>query len=220
MIMKLRSGIVSAVVVTLGALAGVATVIVVSLVLYREIGSGEPHPPQNEQQPGVDAAEQAPEYDELAVAVEELGFQAVRNSVTAEEFELTALSGEELTLSSFEGALVLLNFWATWCPPCVEEMPSLQNLHDRLDRHELSVLGVNVQEDPETVAEFVERLELAFPIVLDRSGAVSRRYAVRGMPMSYLIAPDGRVLGAKVGFHIWDAEGFPERFRAVLELSS
>ncbi len=209
--------------VLLGALAGVATVVVVSMVLYQHVAepAAKRVAAEGATVEGDGArAQEPPEYDSLATAVQELGFHALRDEVVAEEFELDNLDGEREALSSYSGQLVLLNFWATWCPPCVEEMPSLQNLHDGLKDVAFSVVAVNVQEDRETVNEFVEDLELSFPVLLDHDGRTTRRYAVRGMPTSYLIAPDGRVIGAKIGFHIWDAPGYADGFRTVLELSS
>ncbi len=210
----------SLVVVLLGALAGIVTVAVVSLVLYQHITESTVERASATAGDAEPGAEEAPEYDPLAAAVEELGFQALRDEVIAEEFELDNLTGETETLSSYSGQLVLLNFWATWCPPCVEEMPSLQNLHTDLEDDAFSVVAVNVQEDRETVNEFVQELGLRFPVLLDRNGKTTRRYAVRGMPTSYLISPDGRVIGAKIGFHIWDEPGYTDGFRRVLELSS
>ncbi len=207
-------------VVVLGAVAGIATVAVVSFVVHQQLAQPSPEAGAASPSGTETPAGGAPQYDPLTSAVEELGFHAVSNIVTAEEFELADLRNGNRALSDFSGQLVLLNFWATWCPLCVEEMPSLQNLHAALEDDAFSVVAVNVQEDHARVNAFVQELGLDFPVLLDRNGATARRYAVRGMPSSYLIAPDGRVLGAKVGFHLWDEPGFAEGFRKVLELSS
>ena len=206
--------------VALGVVAGIATVAVVSLVLYRHLTPPSPGSASAEQAASEMLPQDTSERDALFAEIERLGFQAVRNEIFAEEFELAELGGDARALSAFSGQLVLLNFWATWCPPCVEEMPSLQNLHDALEEDAFSVVAVNVQEDDATVEEFVHRLELEFPVLLDRNGTTTRRYAVRGLPTSYLIGPDGRVLAAKAGFHLWDQPGFADGFRRILELSS
>ena len=129
----------------------------------------------------------------------------------ARDFTLTTLAGEPVTLSDYRGKWVLLNFWATWCPPCVEEMPYLNQLAAERD---LIVLGVNFNEDRERVAQFVAEKGIDFPILLEPDDITLLFYGVRGLPRTFLIAPDGTLARSVIGalrpaeFGAWlDAQG-------------
>ncbi len=145
--------------------------------------------------------------------LEGLGFRVFANPPQAEEFLLQTLDRRELRLSEFEGKVVLMNFWATWCPPCIEEMPSMQRLYESLPREQFEILAINMQEDRETVQRFISEHGFDYPILLDFDGAVARRYAVRGLPTSYVIAPDGSMPAALIGFAHWDEPGYVEFFQ-------
>lgn len=112
------------------------------------------------------------------------------------------LSGA-VTLTDLRGQWVLLNFWASWCPPCIAETPALQAFSEEMSGKGLVVVGVNQQEDPETARRFASRFSVTYPIVLDRDGEVSVAYRVSsGLPITMLIGPDGvieRVFRGAVG---------------------
>ena len=145
-----------------------------------------------------------------------IGLQTVKEPFDAEDFELPVLSSDVTrTLASYEGDLVLLNFWASWCPPCVEEMPSMQTLYDQIGGRGFEILAVNVQEDPGTVQSFIDENDFSFPVLLDRNGQAARKYAVRGLPTSYIVDAQGRILARKVGFHEWDGADTVETFEAL-----
>jgi cytochrome c biogenesis protein CcmG/thiol:disulfide interchange protein DsbE len=108
----------------------------------------------------------------------------------APEFTLTTLSGEEFKLSSLRGTPVVLNFWATWCPPCRAELPELKAAGERYTG-QVAVIGVNQVETAATVAKSARELGLTFPVPLDQSGAVSRLYRVRSLPTTFFIDRDG-----------------------------
>ena len=114
----------------------------------------------------------------------------------APEFSAPNLDGEPVALSDFRGRPVLINFWATWCGPCREEMPDFQQLYDLRGADEFVVLAVNYLESPEQIAPFVEELGLSFPVVLDESGAVNDLYGdrIQGYPTSILIDGDGVIV--------------------------
>jgi thiol-disulfide isomerase/thioredoxin len=116
-----------------------------------------------------------------------------------------------VTLSDYRGQWVILNFWATWCPPCVEEMPYLNQLAAERD---LVVLGVNFNEDRERVAAFVAEQGIDFPILLAPDEITLLFYGVRGLPRTFVIAPDGALAHTAIGalrpaeFSAWlDAQG-------------
>jgi thiol-disulfide isomerase/thioredoxin len=106
----------------------------------------------------------------------------------APDFTLETLSGEAISLSDLRGQAVLINFWATWCPPCRQEMPAIQRVYERYRDQGFT-----------EVAEFVEELGLTFPILLDREGEVFERYRVRGLPTSFFMDRAGVVHNVKIG---------------------
>ena len=106
--------------------------------------------------------------------------------------DLMDLQGQRWTNERLKGRTVVLNFWATWCAPCKEEMPSLQTLHE-LGGGEPVVMGVNVRETASHVKRYVQATGIGFPVVLDPQGDMARRWGVSVYPTTFLIGPDGRV---------------------------
>jgi len=100
---------------------------------------------------------------------------------------LLNLEGEEVSLSDSSGQPALINFWATWCPPCLEELPAIQATYQNSD--DLVVLGVNFQERLTNVKSFVEQEGLTFPILLDEEGRLALLYRVRSLPTSFFLEP-------------------------------
>ena len=119
----------------------------------------------------------------------------------APDFRLPTPDGSEaLQLSDYRGRYVLLNFWADWCAPCRGEAPDLQALAERTGDKGLVVLGVNQQEDIETVNRFIDDFSITYPIVLDRDGDVSVAYRVgSGLPISMLVDPEGVIVRVIIG---------------------
>jgi peroxiredoxin len=118
----------------------------------------------------------------------------------APDFELTALDGTTVRLLSLRGQPVIVNFWATWCEPCKEEMPDLSDAVAEHHAEGLVVLGVNVKEDAGTVGSFVDDFGIQFPILLDKNGFIQDRYrASRGLPMSFLVGRDGVIDRVLIG---------------------
>jgi len=139
-----------------------------------------------------------------------------RGSV-APEFALPRLAGgAPVDLESLRGRVVLLNFWATWCKPCEEEMPAMQRLYDALAPEGFELLAVSVDEDPSEVASFVERLGVSFPILMDVDQGVARSYQTFRFPETLLIGRDGVVVERYVGPKEWDAEPYVARLRKLL----
>ncbi len=114
---------------------------------------------------------------------------------TAADFTLPGLSGE-ISLADFRGKYVLVNFWASWCPPCKAEMPDLYAYHRQYQARGFTLLGVNVGEDAGTVRAFLSAYGFDFPVALDLTGAVYNRYGGDGLPSSFLIGPDGTLVKA------------------------
>jgi thiol-disulfide isomerase/thioredoxin len=116
---------------------------------------------------------------------------AIAPGTAAPDFTLRQLAGAPLRLRELRGQVVMLNFWASWCGPCREEMPLLGRLHEKYRGSGFALLGVNVDDDPKNAAGVVERLRTGFPVLLDTDKAVSRLYEVKAMPSTLLIDRDG-----------------------------
>jgi len=128
---------------------------------------------------------------------------------------LKTLEGEELTLASFRNRTVIVNFWATWCGPCVAEMPSLQRLRDRLAPEGVEVIAVNLKESNARIAPFVERLGITFPVVRDVTGTVSSAWRVNVFPTTFVIGPDQRIAMVVRGEADWDSGEVEAQIRRV-----
>jgi len=121
-----------------------------------------------------------------------------RFSPSEHDFALPSLAdqGVQIALADYRGHYVLVNFWATWCPPCREEMPDLQAYYDAHRAQGFMLLAVNEAEDVLTVRQYVAQRGFTFPVALDFSGAVMTQYGTESLPTSFLIGPDGRLVKA------------------------
>ena len=139
-----------------------------------------------------------------------------RGSVAPEFALRQSGTDREVRLSSLHGRVVLLNFWATWCKPCEDEMPAMQRLYTALGPEGLELLAVSVDDSPEVVEEFRKRLALTFPLLLDPDKRVAAIYQTFRFPETLLIDRDGVVLERYVGPKEWDASLYQARLRRLL----
>jgi thiol-disulfide isomerase/thioredoxin len=131
------------------------------------------------------------------------------------ELQAKTLAGEEIRLSNFAGRTVLVNFWATWCAPCVAEMPSLQRLRDKLGAQKIEVIAVNFQENPARIQPFVDRLNLTLPVVRDHDGSLRTAWRVNVFPSTFVVGPDQKVVLQAIGEVDWDDPAVESRIRSV-----
>ncbi len=125
----------------------------------------------------------------------------------APAYRLKTLDGQNRTLRQDRGKVVLVNFWATWCPPCLREMPAMQRLYEKFRGRGFEVVAVSVdQGNSEAVRKFVNNLKLSFPIVLDPDQVTKQAYRVRALPTTFLIDRLGRVVALGMGAREWDGE--------------
>ena len=111
----------------------------------------------------------------------------------APDFALKSSTGENLRLSEYRGDVVMINFWATWCGPCRQEMPLLNDLFNRYQRVGFSLLGVNIDDDSRRAMQMVEDLGVDFPVLFDETKAVSKLYQVEAMPVTIIVDREGIV---------------------------
>lgn len=152
----------------------------------------------------------------LVDEMKKLGLIPLEDNPESLDFELPDLQGNPVRLSSFQGKVVFLNFWATWCGPCREEMPSMQALYEELQNEGLEIVAVNLQENQKAVQAFVDKLELSFTVVIDKTGQVGSAYGAASIPISYIIDRRGYVIGGAIGGRNWDTPEYIEFFRLVL----
>lgn len=122
------------------------------------------------------------------------------------DFTLPTLDGGSITLSGLKGKVVLINFWTTWCPPCREEMPSLEKLYRHFKHEKFTLLAVDIMEHPETVKTFARKYDLTFPILLDKAGDVSAKYGANAIPTTYIIDKKGKAVGKAIGPRKWNGD--------------
>jgi len=136
----------------------------------------------------------------------------------APKADFRALSGDPAKLSDYRGRLVLLNFWATWCKPCRDEMPSMEKLYNKFKSDQFGILAVSIDgEGRKVVAPFMKRLNLTFPALLDRKGKIKNIYGVTGIPESFIIGKNGIILKKVIGPIDWAKPDVSRFFKDLLQ---
>ena len=134
----------------------------------------------------------------------------------APAIDLMKTDGTPLSLQQLRGKVVLVNFWATWCEPCIREMPSLQHLRDQLQADGFEVLAVNYQEGPARINAFVENLNLTLPVVRDTDGSVARAWGARVFPANYVVDRAGNIRHSMSGAADWTSPQLISTIRTLL----
>ena len=150
----------------------------------------------------------------------ELSHELTRLStpIQAPDFQLEDMDGEKYSLQSYRGKVVILNFWATWCPPCRREIPSMEALHQAFRDEAFAILAINEWETEDHVFAFMGQLpvEPGFPILLDLDSAVATSFGVKGLPTTLLLDPQGRIVYRAVGGRDFDHPEVKKTIRALL----
>jgi peroxiredoxin len=134
----------------------------------------------------------------------------------APDFALKSSSGENLRLSEYRGDVVMINFWATWCGPCRQEMPLLDELYSRYNRVGFNLLGVNIDDDSSRAMQMVEELGVNFPVLFDARKEVSKLYEVEAMPVTVIVDRSGTVRYVHHGYKPGYEEKYLDQIRSLL----
>ena len=143
--------------------------------------------------------------------------QAVESGQVAPAFELNGRS-TVIKLSDYRGKTVYLDFWASWCGPCKQSIPWMNEMHTRYGDKGLQVVGINVDQRESDATTFLRGTPVIFEVAFDHGGITPKAYAIKGMPTSVLIGPDGKVLSVHSGFHPQDRSAREKQIKEALRL--
>lgn len=135
----------------------------------------------------------------------------------APDFTLTTLDGAPLRLADLRGKVVFINLWATWCPPCREELPSMERFYKQFKDRGVEILAVSEDTDPGAVRRMVAARDLTFPILMDENKRVFNLYRATGVPETHLLGKDGRVHGSQIGPFDWTSPGVLAKVEELLQ---
>ncbi len=145
-----------------------------------------------------------------------LASSASQAATPAPGFTLKSMSGENIKLGEQVGNVVMINFWASWCGPCRQEMPLLNDLHNKYERLGFTVLGVNVEENSSQAVDFISDTPVDFPILFDSANEVSKAYQVIAMPTTVLVDRDGNVRYIHKGYKTGDEQKYRDMVRKLV----
>lgn len=140
---------------------------------------------------------------------------AIPGGVMAPDFNLPDTTGSMHKLSDYRGKVVIINFWTTWCPPCREELPSMNRAWHTIKDEGIAMLALNMGEDEDTIFIFSADYPTDFPVLMDQSGEVIEQWPVKGLPTTYVVAPDGTIAYRAIGSREWDAKELLDKVRAL-----
>lgn len=149
-------------------------------------------------------------------AFENMGITKPRTERAAPNFSLQDINGKLVNLEDFRGKPILLNFWATWCEACKEELPSMQRLYDTLSSQGVEVVAIAIdRKNFDRIKNYAKEYKLTFPVLWDPDQKVRRHYYIMGLPTTYLIGPEGKLKGFASGARVWDS---PDSIQALKSL--
>jgi len=135
--------------------------------------------------------------------------------IVAPDFTLKDVDGKTHRLSDYRGKVVMINFWATWCPPCRFELPSMQRAYEKLKRTDVEFLAINLGEDADTIFTFTADYPVTFPLLMDLDSAVANLYPVIGLPTTYFVSPKGILIYRAIGSREWDEDQMIEKILSL-----
>jgi len=143
--------------------------------------------------------------------------QPMKEQSTTPDFTLVDSVGKKVALKDYRGKLVLLNFWASWCVPCREEMPAMERLYQQYKNKGFTIVAVNVKDNQKDAAAFLKELKITYPVMVDADGEVGLLYGAWGLPTTYLIGTKGEGLARIWGPAAWDGAGAKQLIQDLLD---
>lgn len=154
--------------------------------------------------PALEADKRGSLDDGQKQSLEKLGFFVFPKPMDLPSFALPAIRGADLTPASLKGTVTLFNFWATWCPPCRREMPSIGRLETAMNGYAFRIAAISTGEKRRTVEDFLGKNGYAFPVYLDEKGRLGASFASQGIPTTYILDKAGRIVAGIVGSREYD----------------
>ncbi|MFO1351208.1 MAG: TlpA disulfide reductase family protein [Gammaproteobacteria bacterium] len=139
----------------------------------------------------------------------------VDSTRAAPDFKLPDIQGKTHALADYRGKVLVVNFWATWCAPCVKEMPSLQRAWEQLRGDRVQVIGINLGEEAADITQFIGKYPIEFPLLLDAEMAQQAAWGLKGLPTTFVVDPNGRIAYTVLGDKNWDDPEILKQIRAL-----
>jgi peroxiredoxin len=162
-------------------------------------------------------AKAKPENRNLDQLLDDMGVEKITISTVPLEVRLQDLNGTSVDISDFRGKIVFLNFWATWCPTCVVEMPAMEKLHRKLKVKDFAMVTISIQDSVAAVKEFFEKNNLTFTALLDSFGNTVTAFGIRAIPTTFILDKAGRIIGLVTGPREWDSRESIAMFEYLID---
>ena len=137
------------------------------------------------------------------------------NKPQAPAFNLQDMDGEKFSLATYKGKVLIVNFWATWCPPCRAELPSMNRGWDKIKNENIEMIAINVGEDEDTIYSFMADYPINFKVLLDQSGDIISQWPIKGLPTTFVVDAEGRIVYRAIGGREWDSDKLLNMVRAL-----
>lgn len=141
----------------------------------------------------------------------------IEEPIQAPSFTLKDIDDKTHKLEDYRGRVVVVNFWATWCPPCRREMPSMEQAWHKLKQHNIEMLAINVGEDADTIFTFTADYPVTFPLLMDRDSSVISAWPVKGLPTTFVVDKQGQIVYRVIGGRDWNS---PELVQMLIDLQN
>ena len=148
---------------------------------------------------------------------EDMGVDKLPQDTDPVEIRLQDINGNLVSLSDFRGRIVFLNFWTTWCPTCLIEMPSMEKLHQKFKGKDFAMVTVNIQESDSQIKKFFNKFNLTFTALLDTTGEVAIGFSIRAIPTTFILDKSGRTIGTIMGPREWDSNKAVALFEHLID---
>jgi len=148
---------------------------------------------------------------------EDMGVDKLPQDTDPVEIRLQDINGNLVSLSDLRGRIVFLNFWTTWCPTCLIEMPSMEKLHQKFKGKDFAMVTVNIQESDSQIKKFFNKFNLTFTALLDTTGEVAIGFSIRAIPTTFILDKSGRTIGTIMGPREWDSNKAVALFEHLID---